>query len=168
MKRKVCFLSADGISTTETASSHFLVPRERVKDFIGRESLLHKIRVHFSSNETGPPPCLILHALGGQGKSQIALEYCRKWRKTYRGIFWVDANSEMTATQSYAIIAAELMGPSWGETNDSAAHIRMVRDRLEGWHEEWLLVLDNYDAPDSFSSIRQFIPTGRRCSVDGF
>ncbi|KAL9065770.1 MAG: hypothetical protein Q9161_007995 [Pseudevernia consocians] len=84
----------------ETASSHFLVPRERVKDFIGRESLLHKIRVHFSSNETGPPSCLILHALGGQGKSQIALEYCRKWRKTYRGIFWVDANSEMTATQS--------------------------------------------------------------------
>ena len=74
----------------------------------------------------------------------------------------------MTATQSYATIAAELMGSLWGETNDSAAHISIVRDRLEGWHEEWLLVFDNYDAPDSFSSIRQFIPTGRRFFVDGF
>ena len=142
-------------------SSHFLVSRERVKDFIGRRSLLDRIRSHFSRDQTGPPPTLILHALGGQGKSQIALEYCRKWRETYRGVFWIDANSEMTATQSYAMIAAELMGKSLTETGDSAAQIRMVKDHLEQWDEGWLLVFDNYDEPDKFSEIRQFIPISR-------
>ena len=73
----------------------------------------------------------------------------------------------MTVTQSYAMIAAELMGPSWVETNNSAAQIRLVRDFLEGWDKKWLLVFDNYDEPDSFSGIRQFIPTGRRYSVVG-
>lgn len=158
-------LLADGVSTKETTSSHYLVSRERVKDFIGREGLLEKIRSHFSSDQTGPPPNLILHALGGQGKSQIALEYCRKWRKTYRGVFWINANSETTVTQSYGIIAAELKGVSRIETDDSAAQIQLVKGHLEQWSEAWLLVFDNYDDPERFTEVRQFIPTGRRSSV---
>ena len=165
VKRVVEMLLADGDSTKETASSHFLVSPGRVKDFIGRDGLLDQIRLHFSRDRPGPPPILILHALGGQGKSQIALEYCRKWRETYRGVFWIDTNSEMTAARSYAMIAAELMGESWIEAGDSAAQIRLVKGRLELWDEDWLLVFDNYDAPDTFSEIRQLIPTSRWCSL---
>ena len=144
--------------------TYFLVSRERVKDFIGRDNLLDQIRSHFSRNQEGPPPVLILHALGGQGKSQITLEYCRKWRETYRGVFWIDANSEMTATQSYGAIAAELTGGSRVETNDGAAQIKLVKGHLERWIEPWLLVFDNYDEPDRFPEVMQFIPTSRRCS----
>lgn len=72
----------------------------------------------------------------------------------------------MTATRSYATIAAELMGESWIETDDSTAQVKLVKDRLEQWDEESLLVLDNYDEPDTFSEISAFIPTSRRCSVD--
>ena len=110
----------------------------------------------------GTPPCLILYALGGQGKSQIALEYCRKWRETYRGVFWINANSEMTTTQSFGTIAAELTGASKCETGDSAAQIRLVTGNLERWREAWLLVFDNYDDPESFAAeIRSFLPTSR-------
>ena len=128
--------------------------------------MLDSIRSHFLSNQTGPPPCVILHALGGQGKSQIALEYCRKWRETYRGVFWINANSEMTATQSYGTIAAELTGASKFETSDSAAQIRLVTGNLERWREVWLLVFDNYDDPESFTTeIRSFFPTSRLCPM---
>ena len=53
------------------------------------------------------------------------------------------------------------MGKSLTETGDSAAQIRMVKDHLEQWDEGWLLVFDNYDEPDKFSEIRQFIPISR-------
>ncbi|KAM0803687.1 hypothetical protein BDR22DRAFT_45834 [Usnea florida] len=148
------------IGTSSSQTIHFLVPRERVKDFIGRENMLESIRSHFIGNQTGPPPCVVLHALGGQGKSQIALEYCRKWRETYRGVFWINANSEMTTTQSFGTIAGELEGASKLETSDSAALIRLVTGNLEQWREAWLLVFDNYDDPESFATeIRSFIPT---------
>ena len=169
VKQQVLLRLADGLSTQGTASiqnSHFLVSRQRVKDFIGRESLLDKIRSHFSGKTTRPPPLLILHALGGQGKSQIALEYCRKRRDSYRGIFWIDANSEMTATRSYAKIAAEVMGKSWIDIGENFAQVKLVKDHLEQWDEESLLVFDNYDEPRTFSEISAFIPSSRRISVD--
>ncbi len=166
--RKILQLPADALSTKDSASnqvSHFLVPRKRVKDFIGRESLLDNIRSHFSSDRTESPPIMILYALGGQGKSQIALEYCRKWRDTYRGVFWIDANSATAVTQSYGIMAAELMGETQIETSDSAVKVKMVQGDLEQWSEAWLLVFDNYDDPEKFPDINQFIPTSRCCSI---
>ena len=141
--------------------SHFVVPRKRVKDFIGRESLLHNIKSHFDGNETGSPLNLVLYALGGQGKSQIALEYCRRGRNIYRGVFWIDANSATTVTQSYGTIAAELTGGPQMGTTDSAVQIRMVKDHLEWWSEAWLLVFDNYDEPEKFPEIEQFIPSSK-------
>ena len=144
-------------------NSHYMVPRKRVKDFIGRESLLQIIRSRFSSNETGSPLNLVLYALGGQGKSQIALEYCRRWRDIYRGIFWIDANSATTVAQSCGNIAAELMGGPQIDATDSAAQIKMVKGHLERWNEAWLLVFDNYDEPEKFPEVEQFIPSSRCC-----
>ena len=144
--------------------NHFMVPRKRVKDFIGRESLLHNIGSHFSNNEPGSPMVLVLYALGGQGKSQIALEYCRRGRNMYRGIFWIDANSATTVAQSYGTIAAELVGKPQIEATDSAAQTKIVKDHLERWSEAWLLVYDNYDEPEKFPEVEQFIPSSK-CSV---
>ena len=141
-----------------------MVPRKRVKDFIGRESLLQDIRSRVSSDETGSPLNLVLYALGGQGKSQIALEYCRRWRDTYRGVFWIDANSAMTVAQSYGTIAAELTGGPQIDATDSSAQTKMVKGHLERWNEAWLLVFDNYDEPEKFPEVEQFIPSSK-CSV---
>lgn len=157
-------LVADVSSVIDPAlnqNSHFMVPRKRVKDFIGRESLLQIIRSRFSSNKTGSPLTLVLYALGGQGKSQIALEYCRRWRDNYRGVFWIDANSATTVAQSYGTIAAELMGGPQIEATDSAAQIEMVKGHLERWSEAWLLIFDNYDEPKKFPEVEQFIPSSK-------
>ena len=142
---------------------HFSVPRRRVKDFVGRGNLLNKIRSHFSQDSQESPRILILYALGGQGKSQIALEYCRRWRDAYCGIFWIDSNSETTVMQSYSAIAAELIAESRIKTSDSTVQMEQAKRHLEQWNEAWLLVFDNYDEPKKFPEVKQFIPSSRLC-----
>jgi hypothetical protein len=140
---------------------YFLVSRELFEGFVGRETQLHQIRSHFFSDPTSQPRSLILHALGGQGKSQIALKYCREMRETYRGIFWINANSETSTTQSFEVIAAALTEGLSAEVGDSEARIKLAKDRLEQWSEAWLLVFDNYDEPERFATIRRFIPSSK-------
>jgi hypothetical protein len=137
-----------------------MVSRERVKNFVGRESQLRDIQSYFCPNQPAQPRHLILYALGGQGKSQIALEYCRRSKETYSGIFWINASSEEMAVQSYNNIAVLLTGPSLTAPDDAEATIQLVKDRLERWNERWLLVFDNYNKPDKFPGVRRFIPSG--------
>ena len=145
-------------------ASYFLVSRERVSNFIGREDQLRQILAYFSTpraDQDPAPRVLILNALGGQGKSQIALEYCRRSRKTYQGVFWVHASSEASAIQSYENIMTKL---KIGELvkGDAEAVVELVRDFMEHWNERWLLVFDNYDEPEKFHNVRNFIPKGRK------
>jgi hypothetical protein len=137
-----------------------MISRERVVKFIGRETQLGEISSFFSANHIKRPQSLILHALGGQGKSQIALEYCHRWKETYHGIFWINASSEVTVIQSYVQIAAKLTAASSRRLEDAEADIRLVKNRLEGWNERWLLVFDNYDEPDKFPTVKRFLPCG--------
>lgn len=131
-----------------------------MKDFIGRETELLRISSYFSAKGVSQPRILILQALGGQGKSQIVLEYCQRSRSTYRGIFWVNAASEATATQSFVNFAGKLGQASSDALQHARAKIQFVKSTLEQWNEHWLLVFDNYDDPEHFSTIEQFIPSG--------
>jgi tetratricopeptide (TPR) repeat protein len=128
---------------------------------VGREDQLRDITAYFSDSQVARLRPLILYALGGQGKSQIALEYCQSTKKIYRGVFWVNANSEPTAIQSYHQIAAALTESPLTSLNDDDATIRVVKGQLQSWSERWLLVLDNFDQPEIFNSVQQFIPMGK-------
>jgi len=139
-----------------------MVSRERVADFVGRQEQVRQVLSHFSVQQVSAPRVLILHAMGGQGKSQIALEYCRRMREIYRGIFWINASSESLAIQSYVAIAKRLTsGTSLPTIGDAEATIRLVVDTLERWSERWLLVFDNYDDPENFRNLRRFMPIGK-------
>ena len=140
--------------------TYYLVERKRVKDFVGREPQLREIFSYFSAARERQPRFLVLHALGGQGKSQIALEYCRRHRQTYRGIFWINASSEATAMQSFEKCSAKLSRARSINLDSAEAKINFFKDTLEQWHERWMLVFDNYDRPDDFTDLDQFIPPG--------
>ncbi|KAL8813202.1 MAG: hypothetical protein Q9200_000431 [Gallowayella weberi] len=136
----------------------WVVPRDPIKGFIGREAQLDDISTHFVKSSTLRPQVLILHALGGQGKSQIVLKYCQRWREKYPGVFWVNASSEDLALQSYARIASILNGDLSADVGDKDRVIEIVKSHLEDWDEPWLMVFDNYDQPDVFTGIRRFFP----------
>ena len=137
---------------------YYIVPRRRVEHFVGRKTQLLKISSHFATgSRKNRPQVLILHALGGQGKSQIAIEYCQISEEQYAGIFWVNASSEDLAVQSYARIAAALSGNSL-EIGDGDTAVNFVTSFLKAWDQRWLLIFDNYDKPEEFPSIQKFIP----------
>jgi Cdc6-like AAA superfamily ATPase len=132
--------------------------RRRIKYFRGRQEQLNRIEEYFSNDAADECRVLILQGMGGQGKSQIALECCRQWRSRYAETFWLNASSEKMAVQSLERVAAEIGQPLVG-IDDARTRIRLVVDALSQRTERWFMVLDNYDDPDHFKTIEQFIPS---------
>jgi hypothetical protein len=100
---------------------------------------------------------LILYALGGQGKSQLALKYCELSRKTHQVIFWINASSELTTREAFGRIATLLDQTSSIAMGDIDQKIKLVLEILERWRTRWILVFDNYDAPGAFD-VKHFFP----------
>ena len=128
-----------------------------MRNFIGREATLSKIDRYFSTNDITCPKKLILHALGGQGKSQIALKYCQKSRDSHQGIFWINASSEITTREAFKRIATVLDGKYPSGLEDLDQKIQHVLRTLERWETRWILIFDNYDSPEVFD-VRNFFP----------
>ena len=96
--------------------------------------------------------------MGGQGKSQIALEYCHRKKNTpYSAIFWVDATTEESVKGSFQAISEQIRKPA-DILSDIQARVDLVLRTFSSWSVQWLLVFDNYDNPHAFSNIEDFIP----------
>ena len=141
--------------------TYFIVPPWRVKNFIGREDQLKEFSSYFSATDSPDNRILFVSATSGQGKTQIALEYCRRSRERYRGIFWINCGSEALLIRSYNQIAAALTGSSPSLADETRATVEAVGRELEAWNERWLLVLDNYGAEAlTLPDLNPLIPSG--------
>jgi tetratricopeptide (TPR) repeat protein len=134
------------------------VPNHRAKTFVGREDILTRINTAFSSPSSHSPTVVVIRAMGGQGKTQIALEYCRLWRNVY-DIFWIDATSESTLKAHLALLSY-VLDPSTSPALETEARVSNVRRALADRESPWLMVFDNYDDAQSYS-IRKWIPENK-------
>lgn len=88
------------------------------------------------------------------------MEYChRKRNNPYSAIFWVDATDESTVIESFQSIS-EHIKTSIDYLADSSARIAFVLRTFMLRPTSWLMVFDNYDDPDTFPNIQDFIPEG--------
>jgi tetratricopeptide (TPR) repeat protein len=124
----------------------------------------------------GPGPHIaVIRGIGGQGKSQVAMEYCHRERDgPSPDIFWIDATSENSVTSTFVSISG-LISTETDHLLNSDARIAFVRRKFASWSTGLLLVFDNYDNPHDFSNIRDFFPpnnlssilvTGRHADID--
>lgn len=68
--------------------------------------------------------------MGGQGKSQIALEYCHRKKTTlFPAIFWVDATTEDSTKGSFWIISEEIKKPT-DVLSDIGARVSATNSRF--------------------------------------
>lgn len=135
--------------------SYYLVPNRRVRGFIGREDILSRIQAGFES--AIEPRVVVIRAMGGQGKTQVALEYCyRAKEKPFQAIFWADATSENTLKKSFETTAERIKAP--GQVLGEEFAVDYLIEKLIEWPEPWLMVLDNYDDPVSFNNLQEYIP----------
>ena len=117
----------------------------------------------------------VLHGLGGIGKTQLAIEFARKYRQSYSAIFWIDGSSKEKLKQSIANLARRL--PQHQLLEKSKLYVQKPHEELDGavqdvlsWfcqssNEKWLLIYDNVDReisaetndPEAFN-LREYLP----------
>ena len=141
------------------------IPTSKVSKFIGRRSIVKHVeeRLVVTSNSKN---VVVLQGMGGQGKTQIALEICERQavRQHFKVILWINASTEDTTAQAFEQFAKSmcLKGSSFP---DSQSQIDCVKERLEDCDRPCLLVFDNYDDLERFKGIRNFFPRDNRHSI---
>ncbi|KAI4134497.1 MAG: hypothetical protein LQ347_001477 [Umbilicaria vellea] len=126
----------------------FLVPFGQDNQFVGREDIISNIDGKLETEQR-----VALTGIGGVGKSQIAIEYCYRYRSKNpnRSIFWVHASTFERFDQAYKDIARRLKLPKWDDPKTNT--LQIVSDWLtDEDHPEWLIVLDNADDADMFQN----------------
>ncbi|PVH81623.1 hypothetical protein DL98DRAFT_489524 [Cadophora sp. DSE1049] len=127
--------------------------------FTGRDPDIATIHQILDPSQRSPslsPLCVVVHGLGGQGKSQLALEYSYRHRQSYDGIFWLSSETENALEVSFAEIARKVRraenggreGRTTSPEGELASDIEYARDWLEGTNRRWLLLFDNLEDAD--------------------
>ena len=135
----------------------FEVPNRRVPNFVGRADVLEELERTFSRRSS--QSIAILHGMGGQGKTQVALELCNRRRSSDPScaIFFVDASSKSSVRAGFQSLAYRLKNECDAAKMDKDAQVDFVKKELRCSIPNWLLVFDNYDNPSDYL-INDFIP----------
>ena len=78
-----------------------------IDQFVGRTEELFEINEVFQGDGS-QRKVVILHGLGGIGKTQLAVAYMKEQRDTSTAIFWLNGKNEDTLKQSFAGMAERL------------------------------------------------------------
>ncbi|MEV4756101.1 FxSxx-COOH system tetratricopeptide repeat protein [Micromonospora sp. NPDC049559] len=129
--------------------------------FTGREYDLRELRRVLRLTQSGGSPLVVLHGLGGVGKTQIALEYVHRFRGAYDLIWWVGADPALFIDTALGDLGKRMGLP---EQANLPAMVRAVLDTLGKGeaYPRWLLVFDN---AEEFEEIKNFLPQGVRGHV---
>lgn len=120
---------------------------------MAREDELRKI--HKALSGDGSRRTVVLHGLGGVGKTQLAVVYAKRHKDNYSAIFWFNIKDEDSLKQSFAKVARQILReyPSarWLSTVDIKS-LNDVIDAVKAWlslpyNTRWLMLYDNYDNP---------------------
>ncbi|MCJ1271049.1 hypothetical protein MMC22_010948 [Lobaria immixta] len=126
-----------------------------IDEFVGRKEELFKINEAFQGNGS-QRKVVILHGLGGMGKTQLAVAYIKEQRDTYSAIFWLNGENEDTLKQSFAVMAERLHNEFPSSTLLKTAVEEKNADRMvaaiKQWlsrrkNTRWILIFDNVDNP---------------------
>ena len=126
-----------------------------LEQFVGRKSELITIKEAFQGDGS-QRKVVLLHGLGGIGKTQLAVASMKEHRDIFSAIFWLDGKNEDTLKQSFVDMAKRLHReyPSSAllrkttEEKDDNQVVAVVKQWLSlRGNTRWFLVFDNVDNP---------------------
>ena len=137
--------------------------------------------MHRELNGDGSRRTVVLHGLGGIGKTQLAIAYAKRYKDSYSAIFWLNIKDEDSLRQSFAKIAKQILRAHPSVSRLSSVDIKgdldEVIDAVKAWlslpnNYRWLMIYDNYDNPKLPGStdpaavnIRDFLPESYQGSI---
>ena len=105
---------------------------------------------------------LVLHGLGGIGKTQLSVEFARKYHTSYSAVFWIDGSTKEKLRRSIADLAGrlppdQLSERAKGYSQEKSSNVNEVVDEVLMWlcqpsNNQWLLIFDNVDREFGVSS----------------
>ncbi|HET6355447.1 FxSxx-COOH system tetratricopeptide repeat protein [Streptomyces sp.] len=126
----------------------------RLPGLRGREDLLTTIADRLATAPGPGPRLIVLHGLGGVGKSTVAVEYVHRHQDEYGLVWQLRAEDPTVLSADYRRLADSL---DLNDRAESADPIDQVRKALAARSDRWLLLLDNVTDEDA---IRGMLPAG--------
>lgn len=98
---------------------------------------------------------LVVHGLGGVGKTQLAAAFARRHQHNFSSVLWLDGNSKSSLEQSISACASRIQIGQIPETSRMYAageggDVDLAVKNVLGWlsmsdNRDWLVVVDNVD-----------------------
>src|ERR1700740_1865537 len=106
-----------------------------IEQFVAREEELAEINRTLRGD--GGRRTVVLHGLGGIGKTQLTVAYAKRHKDSYSAIFWLNIKDEDSLKQSFAKIAKQILrehpSASWISSVDLKENLDEVVDAIKGW-----------------------------------
>jgi hypothetical protein len=123
---------------------------------------------------------VVLHGLGGIGKTQLGLAYAMRHEEKFSAIFWLNANDNDSLRLGFRAVAQHVL--KYHPSTSLLASIDLddldrVVHAVKAWldlqkNTRWLMIYDNYDNPQisgnadsSAVDIRRFLPGSNHGSI---
>ncbi|RYP25684.1 hypothetical protein DL766_006952 [Monosporascus sp. MC13-8B] len=171
-------LTYPGIQHEDFSVTFSLSGVPEIEHFVAREQELAEMRETLNSD--GSRRVVVLHGLGGIGKTQLAIAYAKRHKGSYSAMFWLNIKDENSLKQSFSMMLKRIL-----RKHPSASHLSSVDtenldeviDAVKAWlslpsNTRWLLIYDNYDNPKLPSNkdpaaldIDNFLPESYQGSV---
>jgi hypothetical protein len=172
-------LTSKGVHFEQYTVGLNLASFPKATQFVARDKELSKICELLQGHRSRS--CVVLHGLGGIGKTQLAITYARRHKEKYTAIFWLNTNDEDSLKLSFRDVAQQVLRhhPSTSVLSsvDQDKDLDQVVSGVKAWldfpqNTKWLMIYDNFDNPKTFSNtdasavdIRQFLPRSDHGSV---
>ena len=115
----------------------FDLPIHQHHGFVGRENLLDGLHRTFSRTASGTGHgagqlgnIVVLHGLGGVGKTQLSVTYASTHRNEFDVIHWIDGTSKNNTLLSYQSLAQRLVNEAAQTSEDANAARRDLASRM--------------------------------------
>ncbi|QKG25214.1 FxSxx-COOH system tetratricopeptide repeat protein [Actinomadura verrucosospora] len=123
-------------------------------DFTGRDGLLADVRTALQGGIAALLPQSEF-GMGGEGKSNLAVEYAYRHAHEYDLVWWVPAEQATSARAALALLARRLDLPMSDDIKDTVDGV--LRELREGRrYGRWLLIYDNAQDPDEVVPLTPF------------
>ncbi|MFJ9708160.1 FxSxx-COOH system tetratricopeptide repeat protein [Streptomyces sp. NPDC101234] len=129
-------------------TAYQLPPRNT--NFTGRDATLREVRQRLTS--VGDVAMLVVHGLGGVGKTQLAVEYAYRYLSKYRFVAFLGAEAPDLVAPQFVSLAGEL---GLTEVSSDQAIPRVYGNLVD--RRPWLIIFDNAEKP---GTLAHALPSG--------